>query len=132
MRAPSSAAPPGGKGTISRIGLLGYWAAAAAESRNAARAVRILVMASLRLDARGREDAAIALHLLLHERRELARRRRAQGECLALHRRLHVRPRHGIDEFLVEPLHHVARHTAGAEKPGPGGDRELRHARFGD
>jgi hypothetical protein len=31
MRAPSSAAPPGGKGTMKRIGLLGYCAAAAAD-----------------------------------------------------------------------------------------------------
>src|ERR1051325_2605411 len=36
MRAPSSAAPPGGNGTISRIGFSGYCASAAPENATAA------------------------------------------------------------------------------------------------
>jgi hypothetical protein len=44
MRAPTSAAPPGGKGTTRRIGLSGYWAlaqkAASAAAMNATRRMR--------------------------------------------------------------------------------------------
>src|SRR5262245_32961226 len=46
MRAPTSAAPPGGNGTMRRIGLFGYCACAAAQtmpSAHAARSFLILV-----------------------------------------------------------------------------------------
>src|SRR5918995_7153153 len=44
MRAPSSAAPPGGNGTIRRTGLLGYWACAEAQSTPSAIAARKFLM----------------------------------------------------------------------------------------
>src|SRR5687768_12034057 len=44
MRAPSSAAPPGGNGTISRTGLLGYCACAEAQSTPSAIAARSFFM----------------------------------------------------------------------------------------
>src|SRR5687767_2845591 len=44
MRAPSSAAPPGGNGTISRTGLLGYCACAEAHSTPSAMAARKFLM----------------------------------------------------------------------------------------
>src|SRR5687767_6359637 len=110
MRAPSSAAPPGGKGTISRIGLLGYCAAAAVDISARIKAAAILVMASLRFDAGRAQRAAVAFHLLLHERGQVFGRRRAEGEGLALHGGLHVRALHRIAELLVEALHELARH----------------------
>src|SRR5688572_25950804 len=125
MRAPNSAAPPGGNGTISRIGLLGYCAAAAVEISAAIKAATILVMAPLRLYAGRTQRAAVAFHLLLHERGQVFGRRRAEREGLALHGRLHVRALHRIAELLVDALHDLARHLRGAEEPGPGGDREL-------
>src|SRR5512147_1641238 len=94
MRAPSSAAPPGGNGTMRRIGLVGY-CACAARDRSAARiAASSLIMVSLRLHAGSAQNVAVAIHLLLDEGAEPLRRARQQQERLLVHRLHHIGAMH--------------------------------------
>src|SRR6185295_10871977 len=87
MRAPSSAAPPGGNGTIRRTGLFGYCACAAAHSTPSANAATSFFMSlpvaridRIQLAPQGREHvvagALLALAGLAHRDRDRLRRDR--------------------------------------------------------
>src|SRR5580765_2746376 len=80
MRAPSSAAPPGGNGTIRRIGLFGYCASEEEQTSAATTAASILRMALLRLYANGLQDPPVGLQLRLGEGAELFGRGRSHLE----------------------------------------------------
>src|SRR6185295_16573525 len=128
MRAPSSAAPPGGKGTMRRIGLLGYWAKAAEQARAAAIPAKRFFMVLLRLNASVTNRLAPDPKLFLDHAGHLlgcgaTRRERLLGETLT-----HIAALKNGVQLAAEALDNLLRHFRWADHAGPGHDGVLRKA----